>query len=282
MPRVVLNPEMRATKSLLGDLPTALGIDVMPKTRQKRYEFDVPEAAPIRARPALKPELRVKTAASKAVAVAPTHEKPRVDAVPEFDQEQYLKEAHERYRERYIEGQITDESISKMQYEPRKGGRPSDYTKKHPIMVFNFALLGLSDERIAAALGISIETFYQWHKTKPGFAEALVDGRENVDGLIVNAMFKKAVGFKYDAVKIFHNKDDGTVYAPYEEYVPPDVGAGKFLLGIRRGRMRKDGWEDTSSDGNGVAPPAVQVNINVSDPQEAAKQYRQFIQGEVL
>jgi hypothetical protein len=160
---------------------------------------------------------------------------------------------------------------------PHAGGRPSDYTKKHPIIVFNFALLGLSDERIAAAMGIDITTFHAWKNKKPEFSQALQDGRENVDGLVINAVFKRATGFKYDAVRIFHNKDDGTVYAPYEEYVPPDINAAKYFLGIRRGKLRKDGWLDDSGSGSPSGAP-VQVVINVNDPQEAARQYREIMQ----
>lgn len=248
MPRVSLRSDLRVetatqTESVLGSLPVALGVD----TQSRK---------------------------GKPVAVAPTHFAPETYEKIAASVRIVAKEAGKL-------GAIDDAMISSLDYEPHAGGRPSDYTKKTAKHAFYFALLGLTDERIAEALGIDVTTFIVWKKNKPEFAQALVDGRENTHGLVVNAMFKRAVGFKYPAVKIMPNKNDpeNPIYAEYEEYMPPDVGAGKYLLSVWRGKQRKDGWEDVPPEPS--PSPAVQININTMDPQEAAKQYRQFIQGEV-
>ena len=254
MLRVTLNPEMRVStaqpKMTLGELPTALGIEFKKEGRKATQPID--------------PEPIKKKAFSSAIETT------------EETRELIVRSVKDEYARMHAEGEITDEGISQIAYKPHAGGRPTDYTKKHPTIVFHFALLGLSDERIAAAMGIDVTTFIAWRDSKPEFSQALVDGRENVDGLVINAVFKRATGFKYQSVKIFHNKDDGTVYAPYEEYVPPDINAAKYFLSIRRGKLRKDGWDDTG-DANAIRS-AVQVNINVADPQEAAKQYREIMQ----
>lgn len=241
----MLNPELRVKTSApltLGELPTALGIEIKP-IRKATVPIDPPRTS-----------------------VMTTTEETREAIVKSY---------------RYAgEGDIEDEAISGIEYKLRVGGRPTDWNKKFPGIAFYFALLGLSDERIAQAMDISIDTFWEWKNKKPGFSEALIDGRENVDGLVVNAMFKRAIGFKYPAVKILTNKDDPTqpIYAKYEEYVPPDVNAGKYWLSVRRGKMRKDGWAEAPESTDGGSTPAVSITINVRDPQEAAKQYREMMQ----
>jgi len=250
MPRVALNPEFRVdTKQperSLGELPTALGIE-LPKPRKATTLIDLP-----------------KKSSHPLVTTEETRDK-------------IASSIEAEYARRKEEGMIDDENIRGLAYQPHAGGRPSDYNKKFPRIVYEFALVGLSDDRIAQAMGVCIKTFHNWKEQHPEFLQALVDGRENADRQVANAMFKRAVGFKYPAVRIFHNKDDGTVYAPYEEYMPPDVTAGFKWMSIRRGKMRKDGWDD-STDANGNPRPVVSVQINVNDPQEAAKQYREIMQ----
>lgn len=247
MPRPMLNPELRVKTSAplsLGELPTALGIEIKPARKAT-----VPIDPPSKHHP-------LTTTEATATAIAKSYE----------------------YRG---EGDIDDDAIPAIAYKSHAGGRPSKYTKAHPRIVFEFALLGLSDERIAAAMQIDVTTFYVWGKEYPEFSQALVDGRENVDREVANAMFRRATGFKYRTVKIMPNKADPErpIYAEYEEYMPPDVNAAKYWLGIRRGKMRKDGWAEApeNTDG-GSAPPAVSITINVRDPQEAAKQYREMMQ----
>jgi len=228
MPRVALKPELRvktSQPSMLGDLPTALGIELPARAA------DTSSA--------------MRTTESTAAAIARSY----------------------RRAEDY---EIDDEAIDTLTYKPHAGGRPTDWSKKFPRIAFTFALLGLSDERIAQAMGIDVTTFYAWQKDHPEFSQALVDGRDNADGLVVNAMFKRATGFKFKSVKVFNDKGV-PLYAPYEEFVPPDVTAGKYWLSTRR---RKEGWADAEAP----AGSAVSVTINVSDPQEAAKQYREIMQ----
>ena len=247
-PRVTLNPELRVPTRQpvsLGELPIALGVDY-----QSKRKATVPIDPPIE---------------RKGKVLSTTEE---------------VKDAiRSSYRLKYEEGTMPDEGITGLVYQPHAGGRPSKYMpQRDPRIAFEFALVGLTDERIALAMGIDVTTFYVWCKEKPEFSQALVDGRERADREVANAMYKRATGFKYSAVKIFHNKDDGTVYAPYEEYMPPDVTAGKYWMSIRRGRQRKDGWDALPEGMEGGTAPPVQITINVSDPQEAAKQYREIMQ----
>ena len=159
----MLNPELRVDTTqpekerTLGELPVALGMDIKP-ARKATVPIDPPSKRFIPS------ETTVET------------------------REMLVRAIKSEYERRHTEGEITDEGIQRIEYVPHAGGRPSDYTKKHPIIVFNFALLGLSDERIAAAMGIDITTFHAWKNKKPEFSQALQDGRENVDGLVINAV----------------------------------------------------------------------------------------------
>ena len=59
-------------------------------------------------------------------------------------------------------------------------GRPTKYTDEMPDRVVDMMADGASITEVAAALGVSKETVYQWEKdpSKPDFSDALKRGRE--------------------------------------------------------------------------------------------------------
>jgi hypothetical protein len=52
---------------------------------------------------------------------------------------------------------------------------------------------GLTNAEIAKRIGISIRTLYVWKQKYPEFAEALREGKEDVDFRVENALFDKAI-----------------------------------------------------------------------------------------
>lgn len=108
-------------------------------------------------------------------------------------------------------------------------------------MVSGWARHGLSDEQIALNLGIGVSTFYDYKKKYPELGEALRDGREDAQIHVENALFKKAVGYKYKEVtkerqKVFDL--DGKWTGEYAmvttktvmKHVQPDTGAIMYWL----------------------------------------------------
>lgn len=76
---------------------------------------------------------------------------------------------------------------------PRSGnGR---YTDDMPRIVYNFALLGLTDKRIADALGITINIFTDWRKRHLEFDQAVYDGRMTVDSHVAHTLLQQCVGW---------------------------------------------------------------------------------------
>jgi hypothetical protein len=132
-------------------------------------------------------------------------------------------------------GEITDPEIEGIGYEPRVG-RPTDYQANYmPRVAFSMTLLGATVPEIAEAFAVCPATIATWKNIHPEFLEACKRGGIVADARVAQSLYKRATGFKYASVKIFHNKDDGTVYAPYEEYVIPDPGAAMRWLNVRRG-----------------------------------------------
>jgi hypothetical protein len=98
---------------------------------------------------------------------------------------------------------------------------------------------GATDREIAETLGIQEATFYRWRHSHPEFREALKLGKESADDRVEKALFRKAVGYSVDSIKIFQNNGIPVV-VPYVEHVPPDTTAQIFWLKNRK----KAEWRD--------------------------------------
>ena len=59
---------------------------------------------------------------------------------------------------------------------------------------------GLTDEQIFKNLGISKDTFYKYKDKYTDFSDALKKGKEVADIEVENALFKRAIGYKYKEV----------------------------------------------------------------------------------
>jgi hypothetical protein len=78
----------------------------------------------------------------------------------------------------------------------------------------------------------------------PEFLHALKLGKKEVDERVERSLYQRAVGYSYDAVKIFlpyGSKEP--VYAPYIEHVPPDTTAAIFWLKNRCPSQWRDAWQ---------------------------------------
>jgi hypothetical protein len=65
----------------------------------------------------------------------------------------------------------------------------------------------------------------------PDFLGSLKAGKTEADNRVERSLYERAVGYSYEAVKIFMPANRAKpVYAPYIEHVPPDTTAGIFWL----------------------------------------------------
>lgn len=118
---------------------------------------------------------------------------------------------------------------------------------------------GLTDEQIFKNLGISRDTFYKYKEKYTDFSDALKKGKEVADIEIENALFKRAIGYRYKE-KIKEVKEiDGkkTVFIKeVEKEMPGDVGAQIFWLKNRKSSKWKDKQDIDIEDNN------VSITIN--------------------
>ena len=82
-------------------------------------------------------------------------------------------------------------------------------------------------------------TVYRWQHDHPEFCQALKVGKEASGNRVEKSLYRRVVGYSYDAVKIMGYEG---VYTPvaYVEHVPPDTTACIFWLKNRR----RDLWRD--------------------------------------
>ena len=102
---------------------------------------------------------------------------------------------------------------------------------------------GLTDEQLAAKIGITAATLYDWKNKYPEISEALKRGKEVVDIEVENALLKRALGYDYTEERVEVSKENGKKSVKTTQtvkHVPPDVTAQIFWLKNRR----PDRWRD--------------------------------------
>lgn len=136
----------------------------------------------------------------------------------------------------------------------RPVGRPSKFKPEFVAQAVKLTALGATDREIADFFEVDERTLYRWKHESAEFCQALKAGKGEADDRVERSLYRRAVGYTYDAVKIFMPAGaEAPVYAPFEEHVPPDVTAGIFWLKNRR----PDQWRD--------AKPETPVNVNVNN-----------------
>lgn len=102
-----------------------------------------------------------------------------------------------------------------------------------------YARDGLTDQQISEKVGINPATLYDWKKKYPEISESLKRGKEVVDIEVENALFKRAIGYRYQEIKTEDTAEGEKVTTTIKEVVP-DVTAQIFWLKNRK----PDQWRD--------------------------------------
>ena len=127
------------------------------------------------------------------------------------------------------------------QEEVNKGGRPTKYKEAFNDQVFEMALLGLSDSQMANIIGITEQTLNNWKTEHPMFFESLTQGKENADGKVAKAMYKRALGLTIIEEAL---TKDGQIVQLRKE-LPPDTPAAKHWLANRQRKLWANNGEST-------------------------------------
>ncbi|WP_419890719.1 transposase [Paenibacillus xylanexedens] len=133
------------------------------------------------------------------------------------------------------------------------GGRKSKYqTHVEPklLLVEAWARDGMIQEDIARKLGVAMSSFSDYKNKFPELSEALKRGQEVVDVEVENALFKRALGYRYDEVTREAAKELDEKTGEYKtvmvetkrvtKEVQPDVTAQIFWLKNRKPETWRD------------------------------------------
>ena len=122
--------------------------------------------------------------------------------------------------------------------------------------VYRYALLGLSEDKIAHAMGISISTFGKWKMEIPDFLQSLRDGQEKALAEVANSLYKLANGYYYDK-EVEHVIRGEIVKTTIKEWCPPNAWAAARILSLRH----PEKWSETHK----IDITNTNININKLD-----------------
>jgi hypothetical protein len=122
------------------------------------------------------------------------------------------------------------------------GGRPSKFKPAFVEQARKLAELGATDREIAGFFEVAESTLNLWKQEHPEFSESLKVGKDKADDRVEQALYRRALGYSHDAVKIHVAGDGAITQVPFVERYAPDTTAAIFWLKNRR----KEDWRDVS------------------------------------
>lgn len=118
-------------------------------------------------------------------------------------------------------------------------GRPTKFNNALNIKVAALYGSGKTDKEVAEAIGVSVRTISYWKACHSDFLQALKEGKDVADEMVVSSLFRRATGYSHPEEKIFLYEGQ-VVRAKTMKHYPPDVTAAIFWLKNRR----PDEWRD--------------------------------------
>ena len=163
--------------------------------------------------------------------------------------------------------------------------RPSKYeshVQPKLNLVESWARDGLTDEQIAHNLNIALSTYYDYKNQYSEFADALKNGKDDIDVEVENALLKRALGYDYEEVtkEPLYNAVTGEPILDEEgkpkiavtkiirKMVNPDTTAQIFWLKNRR----PGAWRDKQDvEHSGAIAHEHKHDLKKLDPKELAQ-----------
>ena len=131
-------------------------------------------------------------------------------------------------------------------------GRPAyKYNPQYAVVAEAMLRKGGTTAELAEVFDISIRTVYKWRCTYPDFDAAFSSIGHEFDSRIERTLAERCLGYTYDAVKIF-NFQGKPLIVPYQEHVPPDIGAIKLWLSSKQ----PEKWKTKDDEANSSAAEA--------------------------
>lgn len=146
--------------------------------------------------------------------------------------------------------------------EVNKGGRPSKRDDVDLSLLYTLASSGLTDEKMAPILGISLATLKNY-KSDPRFLAVLKGGKKIADSKVVRSLYERACGYSHPDVDI-RVIDHQIVKTNIMKHYPPDTTACIFWL---KNRMPEQWRDKTESEVTGKDGGPIQHIAELSDAQ---------------
>ena len=127
-------------------------------------------------------------------------------------------------------------------------------------------LLGADDQELARFFEVPPATLQEWLTSVPEFAAAVRSGRTLADADVADRLWRRALGYSHDAVRIFSHQGRALEVA-YTEHYPPDTAACLFWLKSRQ----PDRWRERIEDDH-HAPAEMLASLDAAG--ERAKNVR--------
>lgn len=120
------------------------------------------------------------------------------------------------------------------------------------VILEGWARDGLTDEQIAANVGISVRTLYRWKQQYCQICHALKKGKDTADREIENALFKRAKGYDFTETRV--KKKGGVVVEEtvITKHIPGDTTAQIFWLKNRKPEYWGGGFGFTEENDDDV------------------------------
>ena len=120
-------------------------------------------------------------------------------------------------------------------------GKYADWlTPEGLLKIEGWARDGLTDEQIAANIGIGYSTLQPWKSKYQDIQDTLKRGKEIVDRQVENALLRRALGYEYEEVREKYESGVLTERTVTKKEVVADTTAQIFWLKNRK----PDKWRD--------------------------------------
>jgi hypothetical protein len=162
--------------------------------------------------------------------------------------------------------------------EPKGRGRPTKYQPAFSEQTEKLCRLGATDAEIADFFGVDESTVNTWKKRHPEFSKSLKDGKLQADMEVAEKLYRRALGYSHESVKIFVHEGN-PVIVPYTERYPPDTAAMIFWLKNRQPKKWRDKVEVEAEIDLRVIPWNELRALTPEAIERAEQRHREIIEG---
>lgn len=121
-----------------------------------------------------------------------------------------------------------EEQDQNVEQPPKKRGRgrPTPYKPEFNEQAYKLCLLGYTLDDLGKHFGVDGSTICVWQNKYPEFRESIKAGGAVADAEVVQALYKRAIGYSHKAVKIF--KSDISPKELIEAAIESSTGGGEI------------------------------------------------------